>query len=69
MLSRSCLDYMIHFKYSTPATGRRPYETLTVTESQVEPFYFDSRKLGGLPITQLSDHYGLSSTLSLKPAM
>jgi endonuclease/exonuclease/phosphatase family metal-dependent hydrolase len=71
MFSRSCLDYMIHFKHSTPpaAPRSRTYETLAVVESQVEPFFFDPRKLGGLPVTQLSDHYGLSSTLSLKPAM
>jgi hypothetical protein len=36
-------------------------------EAQVEPFFFDPRKLGGLPITQLSDHYGLSAAVTIKP--
>jgi endonuclease/exonuclease/phosphatase family metal-dependent hydrolase len=67
MLSRSCLDYMIHFKQET-ILGEKPQqeEELEVVDSQVEPFFFDPRKLGGLPVTQLSDHYGLSTTINLK---
>ncbi len=64
MLSRSCLDYMIHFKLVESAPKR---EELAVMEAQVEPFFFDPRKLGGLPITQLSDHYGLSAAVTIKP--
>jgi endonuclease/exonuclease/phosphatase family metal-dependent hydrolase len=65
MLSRSCLDYMIHFKLVDESAPKR--EELAVMEAQVEPFFFDPRKLGGLPITQLSDHYGLSAAVTIKP--
>jgi hypothetical protein len=58
---------MIHFKQET-ILGEKPQqeEELEVVDSQVEPFFFDPRKLGGLPVTQLSDHYGLSTTINLK---
>jgi len=60
-LSRACLDYMMHFR---DLHFRLNPEKLEVVESCVKPYFFNLPKL---MISQLSDHYGLSSTISLCP--
>ncbi len=70
MLSRSCLDYAIHFKpkgdlHGRRRSSRREKVRVNVKATKVEQFPLDPREIG-FPCRQISDHYGISTSFVLQ---
>tara|TARA_R110002050_G_scaffold87963_2_gene186136 strand:- start:108 stop:815 length:708 start_codon:yes stop_codon:yes gene_type:complete len=56
---RMCLDYVFSF-------SSKQKEGLKVHSGEVQPFFVDGKKKMNIPVTQLSDHYGLSAVVSCR---
>lgn len=57
-----CIDYMIWLAPTSIREDIKPVELVPQT-TRVEPFFLDASSVGSYTFDQLSDHYGISSTL------